>query len=88
MPDYEITPGYEAYTVQTRDGRSLLGRMESETPTSLALRDAAGEPHTILRADVASMAATAGSLMPAGFDQAMSAQELADLVAYLKSAPR
>ena len=88
VPDFEITPGYEAYTVQTRDRRSLLGRMESETPTSLALRDTSGQPHTILRADVASMAAAAGSLMPAGFDQAIPAQEMADLVAYLKSAPR
>ncbi len=88
VPDFEITPSYEAYTVQTRDGRSLFGRMESETPNSLTLRDAAGQPHTILRADVASMAASAASLMPGGFEQAMSGQELADLVAYLKSAPR
>ena len=55
--------------------------MESETPTSLTLRDAAGQPHTILRADVASMAAGAASLMPAGLDHVMSAEELADLLA-------
>ena len=88
VPDFEITPGYAAYSVQTRDGRTIFGRMESETPTSLTLRDAAGQPHTILRADVASMAASAASLMPGGFEQAMSGQELADLVAHLKSVPR
>jgi putative heme-binding domain-containing protein len=87
-PDYEITPGYEAYTVQTRDGRSLFGRLESETPTSLTLRDATGQAYTILRDGVVSVMAADGSLMPAGFDQAMSTEELADLLAYLKSARR
>lgn len=88
VPAFEITPGFDAYTVQTHDGRSLFGRMESEAPNSLTLRDAGGQQHTVLRADVASMAAGAGSLMPGGFEQALSAQGLADLVAYLKSAPR
>lgn len=85
VPDYEITPGYESYTVQTRDGRSLVGRLESETAGSLTIRDAAGEPHTVLRSDVASLAAAQGSLMPATFHDALSAQDLADLIAYLKA---
>lgn len=86
VPDYEITPGYESYTVQTRAGRTILGRLESESPNSVTLRDAAGESHTVLRTDVESMTAATSSLMPAGFEQAMSAQQLADLIAYLKGA--
>jgi putative heme-binding domain-containing protein len=88
VPDYEITPGYESYTVRTRDARTILGRLESEAPNSVTLRDAAGEAHPILRTNVESMTAAASSLMPAGLDQAMSAQQLADLIAYLKSAER
>ena len=88
VPDYEITPGYESYTVQTRDARTVLGRLESEAPNSVTLRDAAGEAHTILRTNVESMTAATSSLMPVGIDQAMSAQQLADLIAYLKSARR
>ena len=88
VPDYEITPGYESYTVQTRDARTILGRLESEAPNSVTLRDAAGEAHTILRTNVESMTAATSSLMPVGLDQAMSAQQLADLIAYLKSAGR
>ena len=84
VPDYEIAPGFAAYTVQTRDERTIFGRLESEAPGSLTLRDAAGQSHTILRADVKSMTAATSSLMPAGLDQTMSAQDLADLVAYLK----
>src|SRR4029079_7467082 len=41
VPDYEITPGYAAYTVQTSDGRTIVGRLESEAPNSVTLRDGA-----------------------------------------------
>jgi putative heme-binding domain-containing protein len=84
VPDYEIAPGYEAYTVETRDGRTIFGRLESDAPNSVTLRDAAGQAHTILRTDVKAMTAGTSSLMPAGLDQMMTAQDLADLIAYLK----
>ncbi len=84
VPDYEIAPGFAAYTVQTQDERSIFGRLESEAPGSVAVRDAAGQLHTILRVDVKSMTAATSSLMPAGLDQTMSSQDLADLIAYLK----
>jgi putative heme-binding domain-containing protein len=85
VPDYEITPGYESYTVQVNDGRTLVGRVESETAASLTIRDGAGEAHTVLRASVATLAATSGSLMPTSFHEALSAQDLADLIAYIKT---
>jgi putative heme-binding domain-containing protein len=84
VPDYEIAAGFAAYTVQTRDQRTLFGRLESEAPGSITLKDAAGQSHTILRAEVKSMTAVTSSLMPAGLDQTMSSQDLADLIAYLK----
>jgi putative heme-binding domain-containing protein len=83
VPAYEITPGYEAYVVETRDGRTLSGRLESEAPNSLTLRDASSQ-HRILRSDVVSMSASPGSLMPNEMERAMSAQDLANLIAYLK----
>ncbi len=88
VPDYEITPGYEAYTVQTGDGRTIVGRLESEAPNSVTLRDGAGQAHTILRTDVKSMTAASSSLMPTGLDQTMTPQDLADLIAYLKKGER
>ena len=88
VPDYEITPGYEAYTVQTRDERTIFGRLESEAPNSMTLRDGAGQAHTILRMDIKSMIAATSSLMPAALGETMSSGELADLIAYLKNAER
>jgi len=71
-------------TVQTRDERSIFGRLESEAPGSVTVRDAAGQSHTILRVDMKSITAATSSLMPVGLDQTMSSQDLADLIAYLK----
>ena len=85
VPDYEITPGYESYTVETRDGQTILGRLESDAPNSLTLRDGAGDLRTILRTNIESMSTSTSSLMPVGLGQAMSPQDLADLLAYLKS---
>jgi putative heme-binding domain-containing protein len=87
VPDYEITPGYESYAVDTRDGRTLVGRLESEAPNSLTLRTAAGEQQVVLRSDVDSVSALPASLMPGNLEQVLSARELADLIAYLKRQP-
>jgi putative heme-binding domain-containing protein len=87
VPDYEITPGYQAYVVETRDGRTIVGRIESEAPNSLTLRDAASQPHVILRSQATSIVASPTSLMPGELERVLSEQDLADLIAYLKSAP-
>jgi putative heme-binding domain-containing protein len=85
VPDYEIAPGYQAYVVETRDGRTLFGRLESEAPNSVTLRDASSVSHVILRSQVVSMSASAASLMPSELERLMSEQDLADLIGYLKS---
>jgi len=85
VPEYEITPGYETYVVETRDGRTLFGRLESEAPNSVTIRDAASQQHLILRSQVVSLSSSPASLMPIELERTMSEQEMADLIAYLKS---
>jgi putative membrane-bound dehydrogenase-like protein len=84
-PDYEISAGYQAYVVETRDRRTLVGRLESESPNSLTLRDGASQQHVILRSDVVSLSASTRSLMPPELERAMSEQDMADLIAWLKA---
>jgi putative membrane-bound dehydrogenase-like protein len=84
VPDHEITPGFTAYTVATRDGRVLSGLITSESPTSLTLRQQLGKEDTILRTDVEDLSASKQSLMPQGLEKTISRQEFADLLAYLK----
>jgi putative heme-binding domain-containing protein len=59
----------------------------AETDASLTLRTASGAEETILRGAVAATAAAGVSLMPDGLEQTMTRQELADLIAHLKSEP-
>jgi putative membrane-bound dehydrogenase-like protein len=88
FPDYEITAGYEAYAVRTNDERTIVGRLESEAPNSVTLRDGTGQSQTILRTDLKSMTAASASLMPAGLGDTMTTAELADVIAFLKNAER
>jgi putative heme-binding domain-containing protein len=88
VPDYEISAGYQAYVIETRARQTLVGRLESEAPNSLTLRDGASQQHVILRSDVISVSASARSLMPPELERAMSEQDMRDLIAYLKANPR
>lgn len=83
-PEAEVAPAFTPYACETKDGRTFAGILTSETPTSVTIRQPGGIDETVLRADVKSLAALPGSLMPPGLDAAMSPQDLADLLAFLK----
>ena len=85
VPNYEVMPAYQAITVTTQDGRAISGCVTAETDASLTLRTASGAEETILRGSVAATVAAGVSLMPDGLEQTMTRQELADLIAHLKS---
>lgn len=84
VPDAEIAPAFAPYMVETKNGRTLAGLLASETPTSVTVRMPLGQEEVILRNDVAKIEAMPNSLMPTGLDTAMSPQDLADLLAYLR----
>ena len=87
-PSRAFEAKYTEYTVQLADGRVRTGMIASETATALTLRRQQGEQEVILRADVEAMAASGKSLMPEGLEKDLSPRDLADLIAYLSSAPR
>jgi putative heme-binding domain-containing protein len=84
VPDHEITQGFTAYNVATKDGRVLTGLIASESPTSITLRQPLGKEDTILRDEIEELSAGKQSLMPQGLEKTVSRQEFADLLAYLK----
>ncbi len=83
-PNAVVEPRFTAYTVQLKDGRTLLGVISSETSTSLVLSQPGGTRETILRSDIQSLHGTPQSLMPEGLEQAIPPQDMADLIAFLK----
>jgi putative heme-binding domain-containing protein len=89
-PNREVDPRYVNYQVTTTGGRVVTGLLAVETPASVTLRRADQAEDTILRSQIESMQATAQSLMPEELEKQLSKQDLADLIAYLRSqaAPR
>ncbi len=83
-PDQEVTAGFAAYTVATRDGRILNGLIASESAASVTLRQPLGKEETLLRSEVEEIRAARHSLMPEGLEKTINRQEFADLLAYLK----
>lgn len=85
VPNYEVYTDYQAISVKTSDGSSLSGRLVAETENSLTLRTAFGTDESILRSKITSLTNTGLSLMPDGLEQSMTKEEVAQLIAYLKS---
>ncbi|HEY1170131.1 MAG TPA: PVC-type heme-binding CxxCH protein [Verrucomicrobiae bacterium] len=84
-PSASLARDFESYTVAMKDGESVSGVIQKETPEMIQLAGTTGQPTMIPRNTVASVTPSALSIMPQGLEQALSAQELKDLVAYLRS---
>jgi putative membrane-bound dehydrogenase-like protein len=85
-PSRAIPPSYTNYLVETHDGRLLDGLIVAETPGTLTLRRSEGEDEVLLRPNIKSIRPSSLSLMPDGFEQSISKQEIADLIAFLQAA--
>ncbi len=83
-PNASFAREYEPMTVNLKDGEALPGRITHEDETSIDLMNVAGEISQIERDKIQAIETSAISLMPAGLDQALTNQELSDLIAYLR----
>ena len=70
-----------------KDREQLYGLIVSENAVSITLRLAGGVTRNILRIDIASLESTNRSLMPEGWEDSLTLQDLADLIAFIKSEP-
>ncbi len=84
-PDAGINFGYEGWEVKFKDGSSMTGIVSSKTETDLQMKFPGGVVQNYKMADVVSMKQMDSSMMPSGLQEAMSTQELVDLVAYLSN---
>ncbi|MEO6437523.1 MAG: PVC-type heme-binding CxxCH protein, partial [Tepidisphaeraceae bacterium] len=85
-PNAIVEPRFVNYTVVLKDRRVLAGIIKSESATSLALSVGAGVIETVNRGDVKDLRALKVSMMPEGLEAAITPQQMADLVAYLRGA--
>ncbi|MCB1278094.1 PVC-type heme-binding CxxCH protein [Prosthecobacter sp.] len=84
-PNREVSPNFALYIIETNDGRTLSGLIASETAGNLTLKRADGGTDTVLRSEIKSLTSPGISLMPEGLEAAITPQQMADLIAYLKT---
>lgn len=83
-PSDDITPGYAAITIVTRDGKPITGIERSLDNFSCQVTDLSGRYYSFQRDEVKSMKRETRSLMPS-YAGIFSETELNDLLAYLVS---
>jgi putative membrane-bound dehydrogenase-like protein len=82
-PTAGISFGYEGYNVKLKDGTTVTGIIISRTDETLTLAFPGGNRHAYDMSEVASLQETSESLMPPGLENAMTTEELVNLVEYL-----
>ncbi|MFM8436104.1 MAG: c-type cytochrome, partial [Planctomycetia bacterium] len=85
MPSAAISHNYETYTAVLDDGRSVTGLLVSQTPEQVVLKPADGVDATLAAKEIDELVKQPISLMPADLANTLSAQELADVVAWLET---
>jgi putative membrane-bound dehydrogenase-like protein len=83
-PNRSVVPDGINYIVATHDGRIVSGIIAAETATSITLRRAEAAEDTVLRGEIEEMQSTRRSLMPEGLEKELTAQDLADVIAFLR----
>lgn len=83
-PNQSIAHGYDTWEITANNGESVQGVVSSESPTSITVNDANGQSRSISRLDIQSMKALNISAMPAGWEDKITKQQMADLITFLK----
>ncbi|HEX8521752.1 MAG TPA: neutral/alkaline non-lysosomal ceramidase N-terminal domain-containing protein [Tepidisphaeraceae bacterium] len=87
-PSAIVEPRFVNYVVTLKDGRTLSGIIKAETPASITLASGgatAASTEAIARAKIKEIRATSVSMMPDGFEAALPPQQMADVIAFIKS---
>lgn len=87
QPNADITEGFTLLSVATKDGKTFAGRRQEETAMALTLMQPDSTSVTIKRADIAKQESLPTSPMPP-FDRVLTAQQVADVVAWLSAGSR
>ncbi len=84
-PSASFVRSYEPTTVVLEDGEEINGIVRRETETEITLVSGPGVEQRLPRNGVKEQRPGTVSIMPGGFDQALTRQELADLLMFVKT---
>jgi putative heme-binding domain-containing protein len=84
-PSKQIFDGFQQTIVKTKDDDVIAGIVKRETDSELEIYDASANRIIVKKSDIKARKHSDISAMPEGLEQALTQQELADLIAYLQS---
>lgn len=86
-PNQVVGKGYENTEVETKDGRSISGRLVENTDTHVKLLSAGPKEEVVAKSDIAVMRTGELSLMPEGLEQ-MSDADFRNLMMFILHPPQ
>jgi putative heme-binding domain-containing protein len=84
-PSASFVRSFEPYIIMTKSDETYSGVLKKDAADEVVLATGPGTEVKIPRTDITEMRPGTVSVMPAGLEQQMSKQDLADLLAFLKS---
>lgn len=84
-PSREAQPAFTAYTIVTKQGFVFNGLIVSESANSVTVRKAEGKEDVVSRSAIEELISTGKSLMPDGMEKELKEQDVADVIAFIKS---
>lgn len=84
-PSASLVRSYEPWIAETRDHEEYSGVLRRDTPDEVVLATGPGAEVRLARADIVQLRPGGLSVMPAGLEEQLTRQELADLLAFLKN---
>jgi putative membrane-bound dehydrogenase-like protein len=85
FPSASFVRSYEPVLVTLKDGKAHNGLIRQDGPDEILLATGINQEVRIARKDIEEIQPSKVSIMPAGLDQQLGPQELADLIAFLKA---
>jgi putative membrane-bound dehydrogenase-like protein len=85
-PNLVVGKGYENVILETKDDRTVTGRLVESTPTQVKLLSSGPKEEIVARKDIASMRVSKLSVMPEGLEQ-MPDDDFRNLIGYILSTP-
>jgi putative heme-binding domain-containing protein len=86
-PSLKVDDRFAAWIAVTSTGRVMNGLLDSQTDEAVVLRTADRQLVSLARSEIEELQKTPRSLMPDGVLADLTAQEAADLIAFIRAQP-
>ena len=84
-PNQAVDPRYQSYVAVLKDGRIVTGLIAEETASGLTFLAAEGKQESVLRSEIDEIRSTGKSLMPEGFWQNATPEDINHLWAFFRT---